>query len=160
VWDIKSNALGDIVIGAEDYKIYVFTRDASRAAQGKELAEYNASLKAANTSGDLDLENIPSVNEISKYTGKKEGEIKIFKTNAGGAEAYMWKQDDKSWEKIGDVQLPSAPPPGKEVKYYEGDRLFEAGEYDHVFDVEIGDGVMRKLPFNNGGNADEAANKF
>lgn len=71
----------------------------------------------------------------------------------------MWKETDKSWEKIGDVQMPSAPPP-PEVKYYEGDRLFEAGEYDHIFDVEIGDGVMRKLPFNNGANADEAANKF
>jgi phospholipase A-2-activating protein len=38
--------------------------------------------------------------------------------------------------------------------------MFEAGEYDHVFDVELGDGVMRKLPFNNGGNHLESAEKF
>jgi len=43
---------------------------------------------------------------------------------------------------------------------YEGDRLFEAMEYDHIFDVDLGDGVMRKLPFNNGGNYYEAADKF
>lgn len=38
--------------------------------------------------------------------------------------------------------------------------VFTAGEYDHVFDVEIGDGVMRKLPFNNGAPFLEAADKF
>lgn len=38
--------------------------------------------------------------------------------------------------------------------------MFPAGEYDHVFDVELGDNVMRKLPFNNGGNAIQAAEKF
>jgi len=37
--------------------------------------------------------------------------------------------------------------------------LFPEGEYDHVFDVEL-DNVMTKLPFNNGGSAIEAANKF
>jgi phospholipase A-2-activating protein len=38
--------------------------------------------------------------------------------------------------------------------------LFEAGEYDHIFDVELGDGINRKLPFNNGGNPLLAAEKF
>ena len=45
-------------------------------------------------------------------------------------------------------------------KYYDGDMMFPAGEYDHVFDVELGDNVMRKLPFNNGENAITAAEKF
>ena len=46
------------------------------------------------------------------------------------------------------------------TKFYEGDRMFEAGEYDHIFDVELGDNIMRKLPFNNGANAIQAAEKF
>lgn len=33
-------------------------------------------------------------------------------------------------------------------------------EYDHIFDVDLGDGIMRKLPYNNGGNPHEAADKF
>ncbi len=65
------------------------------------------------------------------------------------AEAYCFK--DGKWEKIGDV---INPPGGQQSsKVYEGDRLFEAGEYDHIFDVDLGDGVMRKLPFDNGSNA-------
>jgi len=47
-----------------------------------------------------------------------------------------------------------------ELKHYEGDPLFKAGNYDHIFDVDCGDGVLRKLPFNDGSNIDEAANKF
>jgi phospholipase A-2-activating protein len=53
------------------------------------------------------------------------------------------------------------PPGGKsDNKVYEGDRLFEAGEYDHIFDVDMGDNVSRKLPFDNGSNPLEAAEKF
>lgn len=38
--------------------------------------------------------------------------------------------------------------------------MFKAGVYDHIFDVDLGDGMMRKLPYNNGGNALDAAEKF
>lgn len=43
---------------------------------------------------------------------------------------------------------------------YEGDRIFDAGEYDHIFDIDMGDGLIRKLPYDNGGNPLEAADKF
>ena len=49
---------------------------------------------------------------------------------------------------------------GGETKIYSGDSLFPAGEYDHIFDVELGDGIMRKLPFNNGAGFLESADKF
>lgn len=49
---------------------------------------------------------------------------------------------------------------GGGTKFYHGDALFPAGEYDHVFDVELGDGIMRKLPFNNGSGFLESADKF
>ena len=84
----------------------------------------------------------------------KEGEIKVFK-NGGQAEAYCWK--DSKWEKIGDV---ISPPGGNTSKHYPGDQYFETGEYDHIFDVDLGDGVMRKLPYDDGGNSLIAAEKF
>lgn len=158
IWDIQVNSKNDIIIACQDNRIYTFTRDPARKAVGKELAEFEANITAANTTEDLNIETLPDAADMPKYPGKKEGEIKVFKEN-GLPKAYMWKTAERIWELIGDVQLPSAPPT-ETVKYYEGDRLFEAGEYDHIFDIEIGDGVLRKLPFNNGGNPDEAANKF
>lgn len=71
----------------------------------------------------------------------------------------MWKAAEKKWELIGEVVDPSGGGGGgggmgmmPATKMYEGDHIFPAGEYDHVFDVELGDGIMRKLPFNNGTN--------
>lgn len=71
----------------------------------------------------------------------------------------MWKQAELRWELIGDVQMPKKTP-ASALKHYPGDQMFPEGDYDHVFDVDCGDGVLRKLPFNNGGNWDEAANRF
>jgi phospholipase A-2-activating protein len=79
----------------------------------------------------------------------------------------MWKVAERKWEYVGEVVDPSGgaggggggPPPGA-PKHYDGDLLFPAGEYDHIFDVELGDNIMRKLPFNNGSNAIQAADMF
>lgn len=81
----------------------------------------------------------------------------------------MWQMEQRKWEEIGEV----VDQPGNNsnsmssnmgavggTKHYPGDDLFAAGEYDHVFDVELGDGIMRKLPFNNGAMHLEAAEKF
>lgn len=92
----------------------------------------------------------------------------MFK-KAGVPSAYMWKTAEQKWEYVGEVVDPSAGQGGggggnmgvvEKPKHYPGDGMFEEGEYDHIFDVELGDNVMRKLPFNNGGNAIQAAEKF
>jgi phospholipase A-2-activating protein len=160
IWDIQSNLLGDIVIASEDYSIYIFTKDPERCANGKELKEYDDKVTESNqTAVEVDPNKFPSIDKMSQFTGKTEGEMKVFNCN-GIARVYKWEKANRKWELFGDVSMGPSGPPQEKSKMYEGDRLFEAGEYDHVFDVEIGDGVMRQLPFNNGGNADEAANKF
>lgn len=111
------------------------------------------------------FKNAPDVSEQAKMKGKQEGDIQVFKKN-GVPSAYMWKQMEKKWEYVGEVVDPNAGGAGAAgnvgvvPKHYPGDTMFEEGEYDHIFDVELGDNVMRKLPFNNGGNAISAAEKF
>jgi hypothetical protein len=79
----------------------------------------------------------------------------------------MWKGAENKWEYVGEVVDPNAGAGGganmgmvEKPKFYPGDALFPEGEYDNIFDVELGDNVMRKLPFNNGENAITAAEKF
>lgn len=120
---------------------------------------------------------MPELNTLQEFStqvkgrifGASEGEIKVFK-DKGVAKAYMWKSQERTWEEIGEVIDPSAANNNAEpagsiqmggtTKHYPGDNLFAAGQYDHVFDVEIGDGIMRKLPFNNGSSMIEASDKF
>ena len=44
--------------------------------------------------------------------------------------------------------------------YYEGDRFFDAGNYDNIFKVDLGGGGEKPLPFNNDGNPLMAAEMF
>ena len=80
--------------------------------------------------------------------GKTEGDIQVFKKN-GVPCAYMWKTEGMKWEYVGEVVDPNAGQGGGNMgmmpatKHYPGDHVFPAGEYDHVFDVDLGDGVMR-----------------
>lgn len=166
VWAITQNSLGDLIVGTEDYKIRTFTRDESRAEKGADLAEFEQELKSKTSSSDLaQFEKAPDVSEQARMAGKTDGDVQVFKKN-GVPAAYMWKLAERKWEYVGEVVDPNAGGGGGAMgmsaapKYYDGDQMFPAGEYDHIFDVELGDNVMRKLPFNNGANAITAAEKF
>ena len=51
--------------------------------------------------------------------------------------------------------------PGKgQPRYYPGDKYFEAGNYDYIFDVDDESGIPKIIPFNDGGNPMEAAEKY
>ncbi len=45
------------------------------------------------------MENVPAVDDLGKFVGKKDGEVKVFKNN-NVPEAYEWKQQTKQWEKV------------------------------------------------------------
>jgi phospholipase A-2-activating protein len=69
--------------------------------------------------------------------------------------AYMWK--DGKWEYVGEVMAQAAT----EKSHYHGDRFFAKGEYDYVFDVDVGDDAPKaKLPYNEGDNSLVVAEKF
>ena len=53
VWAITQNAVGDLLIGSEDYKVRCFTRDPERANTGEEFKEYEEELKSKTTSTDM-----------------------------------------------------------------------------------------------------------
>ena len=112
------------------------------------------------------FEKAPDISEASTIKGKKEGDIQVFK-KAGVPSAYMWKTAEQKWEYVGEVVDPNAGQGGAgnmgvvdQLKQYPGDGMFEAGEYYHVFNVELGDKFMRNLPFNNGSKAIQSTEKF
>ena len=93
--------------------------------------------------------------------GKKEGEIRVFR-NGMVPEAYSWQGG--KWIKIGDVITEGGGSgggtPKSEPRYYPGDQYFEAGTYDYIFDVEDESGVPKVIPFNDGGNPMDAAERY
>jgi len=81
--------------------------------------------------------------EALSQPGKKEGQVIMVKTPAGGVEAHQWTEG--SWQKVGDVVDPPGGASG-------GKQIYKGKEYDHVFEVDVQEGAPKlKLPYNESG---------
>lgn len=160
VWDVAINYDDDIITAGADCYIRVFTKDRSRIADIAEIEDYNKKCtEVAPNEMAMDVDKMPTVEDISETKGQKEGDVKVF-NNFGVPEAYVWHMEGEYWERMGEVVGQGSSAKNPTGKYYDGDQLFKAGEYDYVFDVELGDGVMRKMPFSNHENPLECAERF
>lgn len=159
VWNLAIDPeTEDIITACADGGVRIFTKDPTRIAPEEELKEFVASAEAAKAQinpgmSQAELEKLPRVDLQAKFPGKNDGEIRLFR-NGPQAEAFVWKAQQNTWEKIGDVIS------GNQKKIYEGDKYFDAGEYDYVFDVDIENSLPSKLPYNEGDNSLVAAEKF
>jgi hypothetical protein len=127
------------------------------------LEQYNnlcemANMQSDESNGDkqkVDVNKLPSITEMASMKNVKDGEIRLF-NNFGKGEAYCYKASENQWQLLGEVMGQNNAPT---KKYYPGDGVFKAGEYDYVFDVEL-EGGITQLPFNEGDNILMAAEKF
>ncbi|KAA8900569.1 WD40-repeat-containing domain protein, partial [Sphaerosporella brunnea] len=155
VWCVSANPeTGDVVTGASDRMVRVFSRDQSKWATEAELKEFEESVaKSAipsNQVGDINKEKLPGP-EALVNSGKKDGQV-IMVRNGESVEAYMWSAATSSWTNVGQV----VDAVGSNRK-----RIHDGKEYDFVFDVDIQEGQPPlKLPYNLSENPFEAARKF
>merc|ERR1712232_1006849 len=118
-------------------------------------AESAALQAAAKGSSSSPMEGSEDISKMPTTIGKKNGEIKCFK-DGGTVFAFSWNAGARQWDKIGEVV-------GQEEQkiFYDGDMIFKRGEYDFVFDVDMGAQYgMRKLPYNRGDNPMVTAESF
>jgi len=86
---VAYNHLGDLVTGCEDYVLRTFTRDMGRIAPEDELKVYETQVKTAESAQNIDLDKLPAIEDMNKYQGKKDGDVRIFK-NGTNPELYKW----------------------------------------------------------------------
>ncbi|OII77687.1 phospholipase A-2-activating protein [Cryptosporidium andersoni] len=162
VWQVVEMHMEDTILSvSEDSVCRMWTTDINKALpleiREKQRKEAN-NLKIGTTSQQLGLNDIdslgdlPHVNMLQAYKGKRLGETKLFR-DGDLIVSYMWQGEN--WEKIGEVIGID------KQNYYDGDFYFPKGNYDYLFDVELhGSGIFKKLPYNNGDNILEIAQKF
>ncbi|OLL21923.1 Ubiquitin homeostasis protein lub1 [Neolecta irregularis DAH-3] len=152
VWSVACSPLGDIVCGASDGVVRVFTRDSTRRAPIQVLKAFEDTVAAqaipSTQVGDINKENLPGL-EALQNPGNKEAQV-IMIRNGETVEAYQWTAG--SWQKIGEVV--DAVGSGRK-------QIYDGKEYDYVFDVDIQEGAPPlKLPYNANENPWSAANRF
>ena len=161
-----------LILGSEDGFIRVFTKPKEFATS--EMLALNTAFEqevynkvSCMKNPDVLQEQLKSFTDIAKMpqvSGRKEGEIRIFRDGNSG-KAYSWQKG--KWNYVGEMMAgpeDSANNSGAEIfggkKYYKGDRFFSEGNYDFIFDIEDEQGIQRKLPFNLGDNTLIAAEQF
>lgn len=158
VWSVAANPdCGDIVTGASDKKVRVFSREISRIATPEVVAAFEESVKSSaipqQTAGDINKEQLPGPDFLTSKSGTKEGQVQMIKENNGSVSAYQWSSGQREWLNVGTV-VDAVGSSGKKVSH-------NGKEWDYVFDVDIKEGAPAlKLPYNLSQNPYEAAQKF
>ncbi|XP_042643543.1 phospholipase A-2-activating protein isoform X1 [Tyto alba] len=139
---------GDIVVGASDGIIRVFTESLERTASAEEIQAFENELSKASIDpktgdlGDINADDLPGKEHL-KDPGTRDGQTRLIKDN-GKIEAYQWSVSEGRWIKIGDVVGSSGA-----TQQTSGKVLFEGKEYDYVFTVDVNEsGPSYKLPYN------------
>ncbi|KXX78574.1 Ubiquitin homeostasis protein lub1 [Madurella mycetomatis] len=149
---------GDIVSGASDNVIRVFTRSAERTAEPEVLSQFEETVRASaipqqQLGPALNKEQLDPHSWLDTNAGKKDGQVKTVLEENGTIGAYQWSLGEQRWIHVGTV-VDSSGSSGRKVQY-------NGQEYDYVFDVDIEEGKPPlKLPYNLSENPYEAATKF
>ncbi|KAF5905437.1 phospholipase A-2-activating protein, partial [Clarias magur] len=136
----------DIVIGASDGMIRVFTDSEERVASAQDLQAFEEEVSKATIDpkagelGDIKIEDLPGKEHLNE-PGNRDGQTRLIKEGSK-VEAYQWSMSDSRWVKIGDVVGGSSKQNSKSVMY-------EGKEYDFVFTIDVNEGgPSMKLPYN------------
>ncbi|KAG9231992.1 WD40-repeat-containing domain protein [Amylocarpus encephaloides] len=149
---------GDIVTGASDRMVRVFTRTPERVADAETTRQFEDSVKESSIpqqamGGEVNKEKLPGAEFLTQKSGTKEGQVQMIRENNGSVTAHQWSAGQQQWISVGTV-VDAVGSSGKKVDYM-------GKEYDYVFDVDIEDGKPAlKLPYNLSQNPYEAAQKF
>lgn len=163
---------GDIAVGCSDNRIYVFTMNEERMASQDLVAIFDAELtklrepEAMDTDDDGLPEEVGGV-KVSEMPGpqallvpgRRNGQTKMVR-EGNVVTIHSWSESDAVWTKIGDYvgQPKKKDPSGRGLG---GGRVtYEGVEYDHVFNIDIDEGVVLKLPYNNDQDPYKVAQDF
>ena len=159
VWGVAAcTKNGDIVSGASDKKVRVFTRAPERRAAPETLKAFEDSVKSSSIPqqqvGNMpNKEKLPGPDFLQQKSGTKEGQVQMIQMPDGSVTAHQWSQGSQEWMNVGTV-VDAVGSSGKRTTY-------QGKDYDYVFDVDIEDGKPAlKLPYNLSQNPYEAATKF
>lgn len=158
VWCVAACAAnGDIVSGASDRVIRVFSRNQERQANAEVIQAFEDSVKSSSIPqqqvGDINKEKLPGPEFLQQKSGTKEGQVVMIREANGSVTAHQWSKATQQWISVGTV-VDAVGSSGRKQEYLGQD-------YDYVFDVDIKEGAPPlKLPYNLSQNPYEAATKF
>ncbi|CCU79604.1 polyubiquitin binding protein [Blumeria hordei DH14] len=158
VWSVAAcPENGDIVSGASDKIVRVFTRSTERMADEETTKDFESAIKSTaipqQTMPSINKEKLPGPDFLKTKLGTKDGQVQMILEENGSISAHTWSKSTGKWTNVG-VVVDAVGSNGNK-KFYNGQ------EFDFVFDVDMEDGKPPlKLPYNLSENPYDAATRF
>ncbi|KAF2732371.1 PFU-domain-containing protein [Polyplosphaeria fusca] len=158
VWSVAVCAQNsDIVTGASDRIVRIFTSSSERLADAAAIEQFNDDVRGSSIPqqavGNINKEKLPGPEFLTSKSGTKEGQIQMINEANGNVSAYQWSTAANQWVHVGTV-VDQAGSSGRKISH-------NGKEYDYVFDVDVEEGKPPlKLPYNLSQNHYEVARKF
>lgn len=179
VWSVAAcPTTGDIVTGASDNVVRVFTRAESRVADRETITKFEEAVRssavaAEATNQNINKEKLPGREYLQRARGKKDGQTIMVREDDGSVSAHTWSMS-KSWSEPLHESRPcsNVVDAGEQRWQHVGTVVDAVGSnnqktgylgkmYDFVWDVALEDGAPSyKLPYNLSDNPYEVATKF
>jgi phospholipase A-2-activating protein len=95
VWSVAVCAeTGDIVSGASDRLVRVFTKSPERVADAETIRKFEESVKASSIPqeqvGEVNSEKLPGPEFLAQRQGTKEGQVQMIREQDGSVTAHTW----------------------------------------------------------------------
>lgn len=108
VWGVAVCAeTGDIVSGASDRIVRVFTRDPERAADAETTKFFEDSVKESSIPQqqlpEVNKEKLPGPEFLVQKAGTKEGQVQMIRELNGSVTAHQWSAGQQQWINVGTV---------------------------------------------------------
>ncbi|KAI1006969.1 Ubiquitin homeostasis protein [Podosphaera aphanis] len=158
VWSVAvCPETGDLVTGASDAIVRVFTRNPDRVADQETLKYFENAVKSSaipkQTMPEINKEKLPGPEFLNQKSGTKDGQVQMILESNGSVTAHTWSMAMRQWNPVGTVVDAVGSSGQKQVH--------DGKEYDYVFDVDMEDGKPPlKLPYNLSENPYDAATRF
>ncbi|KAL7302794.1 hypothetical protein TKK_0004834 [Trichogramma kaykai] len=151
---------GDLVCGAGDGILRLFTADPKRYAGRELLVRYDTELigmvkEKCTKSNDEKKKKRVTPDELLQ-PGEVDGQTIIINEGSGKIESYTWCNHLNKWHHIGEVMKTV------DEKTRDGRTMYEGRAWDHVLPVAFGADAPpnARLAFNDGDNLDVVARQF
>lgn len=95
VWGVAAcSETGDIVTGASDRIVRVFSRSRERHADTDTLSQFDNSVKSSSIPSqglpEVNKENLPGPEFLTSKSGTKEGQVQMIREHDGSITAHQW----------------------------------------------------------------------
>lgn len=165
VWCVRVLRDGSLAVGSNEGSLRVFTRDEAKTAPQEVLEAFHEAVRRfpipSNEIEDMDPAGIRAVEEALREPGAEIGEVRVARDQNGRVCEFQWNGQPPAWEKIGEVEEPTAASSAEGGAAVEERPALNGKTYDFVFEVEQGEGKPNwRLPFNRAQNPNVAAQDF